>query len=227
MALAIFPAFAIARTVVSRPWALFAAIGTIAAPALSYAPILVEEPFAYPIAVLALWLIVRAVERPEPARPLRLAAAACVVGMLTRSQLVALATTLVPRARGGRLVVAARAALARDLDDLGSGRSGRDRGWPGVRVLGAHGPLLAGVGRDHRLLEGADLRLRRLGGRRVRDRDRRDSRDRAAVGPGRSARRADAPGDAVIRPGRRCRDGLVLLVRRASRARTSRPCSRA
>ena len=61
-----FPAFAIARTVVSRPWALFAAIGTIAAPALSYAPILVEEPFAYPIAVLALWLIVRAVEHPSP-----------------------------------------------------------------------------------------------------------------------------------------------------------------
>ena len=93
MALAIFPAFAIARTVVSRPWALFAAIGTIAAPALSYAPILVEEPFAYPIAVLALWLIVRAVEHPSP-RTVSLAAAACVVGMLTRSQLVALATTL-------------------------------------------------------------------------------------------------------------------------------------
>jgi hypothetical protein len=93
MALAIFPAFAIARTVVSRPWALFAAIGTIAAPALSYAPILVEEPFAYPIAVLALWLIVRAIEHPSP-RTVGLAAAASVVGMLMRSQLIALATTL-------------------------------------------------------------------------------------------------------------------------------------
>jgi Dolichyl-phosphate-mannose-protein mannosyltransferase len=93
MALAIFPAFAMARTVVSRPWALFAAIGTIAAPALSYAPILVEEPFAYPIAVLALWLIVRAIEQPS-LRTVGLAAAACVVGMLTRSQLIALATTL-------------------------------------------------------------------------------------------------------------------------------------
>jgi hypothetical protein len=94
MALAIFPAFAIARTVVSRPWALFAAIGTIAAPALSYAPILVEEPFAYPIAVLALWLIVRAIARPT-INTVGLAAGACLVGILTRSQLVALATTLI------------------------------------------------------------------------------------------------------------------------------------
>ncbi len=94
MALAIFPAFAIARTVVSRPWALFAAIATIAAPALSYAPILVEESFAYPIAVLALWLILRAVERPTR-RTVGLASAACVVGVMTRSQLIGLATTLV------------------------------------------------------------------------------------------------------------------------------------
>ena len=60
---------------------------------------------------------------------------------------------------------------------MGSGRSDRDiAGWVGVRVLGAHGPLLAGVGGDHRFLEGTDLRLRRLGGRLVRNRDRRDSR---------------------------------------------------
>ena len=44
MALAMFPAYGIARYVVSRPWAIFAAVATIAAPALSYAPILVEEP---------------------------------------------------------------------------------------------------------------------------------------------------------------------------------------
>ena len=53
MALAIFPAYGIARFVVSRPWALFAGVATIAAPALSYAPILVEEPFAYPVARMA------------------------------------------------------------------------------------------------------------------------------------------------------------------------------
>ena len=90
MALAIFPAYGIARFVVSRPWALFAGVATIAAPALSYAPILVEEPFAYPVATLALYLIVRAVARPSW-RTLALAAAGCILAVATRSQLVALA----------------------------------------------------------------------------------------------------------------------------------------
>lgn len=93
MALAIFPTYALARTVVSRPWALFASIATIAAPALSYAPILVEEPFAYPAAALALYLVVRAVEHPTR-RAVGAALAACVLGMAIRSQLVALGATL-------------------------------------------------------------------------------------------------------------------------------------
>lgn len=94
MALAIFPAHAMARRVLSKPWALFAAIGTIAAPALSYSPILVEEPFAYPIAITALWLIILAIERPTW-RSVGLAAVASVVGVLTRGQLTALVATLV------------------------------------------------------------------------------------------------------------------------------------
>ncbi|MFN8223076.1 MAG: glycosyltransferase family 39 protein [Gaiellales bacterium] len=93
MALAIFPAYAMGRRVLSTPWALFAAIGTIATPALSYSPFLVEEPFAYPIAVTALWLIVRAVERPAW-RSVGLAAVAVLVAMLTRGQLTALLATL-------------------------------------------------------------------------------------------------------------------------------------
>jgi len=89
MALAIFPAYGIARHVVSRPWAIFAAVATIAAPALSYAPILVEEPFAYPVSTLALYLIVRAVARTSW-RTLGLAAAGCMLAAATRSQLVAI-----------------------------------------------------------------------------------------------------------------------------------------
>ena len=38
MTAAIFPAYALARFVVSRPWALFAAAGAVAAPPLAYAP---------------------------------------------------------------------------------------------------------------------------------------------------------------------------------------------
>ena len=94
MTLTIFPAYAIARRVVSKPWAVFAAVGTIAAPALSYSPILVEEPFAYPIAVTALWLIILAVEKPT-VRTVAIATGGCIVGVLTRGQLTALLATLV------------------------------------------------------------------------------------------------------------------------------------
>ena len=62
MAAAIFPAYLLARRVVSPGWAFFAAVAAIAGPALSYSPILVEEPWAYPAATLALWLTVRAVD---------------------------------------------------------------------------------------------------------------------------------------------------------------------
>jgi hypothetical protein len=89
MAAAIFPAYLLARMVATRPWALFAAAATIAAPALSYSPILVEEPWAFPAATLALWLAVRAIDRPSNAS-LALAFAACVLAVLVRSQLVAL-----------------------------------------------------------------------------------------------------------------------------------------
>jgi hypothetical protein len=86
MTTAIFPAYGLARLVVSRPWALFAAVGSVAAPALAYAPILVEEPFAYPAATLALYLILRAVVAPSP-RSVLLAVAGCALASLVRSQL--------------------------------------------------------------------------------------------------------------------------------------------
>lgn len=93
MLAAMFPAYGIARLVVSRRWAVAAAIGTGAAPALSYAPIVVEEPYAYPAATLALWLIGRALVRPSR-RALLLAGGASVLAALTRSQLVAMMAVL-------------------------------------------------------------------------------------------------------------------------------------
>jgi hypothetical protein len=93
MAAAIFPAYLLARLVVTPPWALFAAVTTIAAPALSYAPILVEEPWAYPAATLALWLTVRAIDRPTRGS-VALAFGACILAVLVRSQLVALVGAL-------------------------------------------------------------------------------------------------------------------------------------
>ncbi|MSO58399.1 MAG: hypothetical protein EXQ77_05090 [Thermoleophilia bacterium] len=94
MTLALVPAYLLARMVVSRPWAVFAGVATAASPALSYAPMFTEEPFAYPISTGALFLCVRAVAAPTP-RSVGLAAAVGLVAMYTRSQLLALPAALV------------------------------------------------------------------------------------------------------------------------------------
>jgi hypothetical protein len=59
MTSAIFPTYLLARMVVSRPWALFAAVGAVAGPALAYASFIIEEPLAYPACALAFFLIAK------------------------------------------------------------------------------------------------------------------------------------------------------------------------
>ncbi len=107
MTATIFPAYGLARFVVARPYALFAAVATAAAPALSYAPFLVEEPMAYPVSTLALYLTARAAIRPTR-WSVGLMLGACVLGVLVRSQLAVLlpvvATVFAARAwRGDRM----------------------------------------------------------------------------------------------------------------------------
>jgi hypothetical protein len=86
MTATVFPAYALARLVVPPWYALAAAAGAVIVPALAYSPFLVEEPLAYPLATLALWLIARALVEPGWSR-LGLAALACAAAMLTRTQL--------------------------------------------------------------------------------------------------------------------------------------------
>jgi hypothetical protein len=93
MTATVFPAYALARAVVSHGWALAAAAGAGAAPALAYAPILVEEPLAYPLATLALWATARWAAVRTPAAFL-LAAAAAALAALARTQLVVLFAVL-------------------------------------------------------------------------------------------------------------------------------------
>jgi hypothetical protein len=93
MTATIFPAYGLARMVVPKWYALSAAGAAVAVPALAYAPFLVEEPLAYPIATVALWLIARSLERPTRGRLLA-AFALCVVGALTRTQLAILVMVL-------------------------------------------------------------------------------------------------------------------------------------
>jgi hypothetical protein len=59
MCLAIFPTYLLARMVVSKPWALFAAVAAVVTPSLAYASFILEEPIAYPTAALGFYLIAK------------------------------------------------------------------------------------------------------------------------------------------------------------------------
>jgi hypothetical protein len=89
MTATIFPAYGLARFVVSRPWALAAAVGAVAAPPLAYAPYLLEEPLAYPFSTTALWAITAMVARPSRGR-FALAGALCLVAPFVRGELAVL-----------------------------------------------------------------------------------------------------------------------------------------
>jgi hypothetical protein len=93
MTATVFPAYGLARMVVPKWYALAAAGAAAAVPALAYAAILVEEPLAYPLSTLALWLIARTVERPTRGRVLA-AFASCVLAAFARTQLAVLFAVL-------------------------------------------------------------------------------------------------------------------------------------
>ena len=93
MTATIFPAYGLARLVVPPWYALAAAGGATAVPALAYSPIFVEEPLAYPLSTLALWLIARSLVAPAwPA--LLFAALASGAATFARTQLVILFVVL-------------------------------------------------------------------------------------------------------------------------------------
>lgn len=94
MTATIFPAYALARMVVPRWYAFGAAVGATAVPALAYSPILVEEPLAYPLSTLALWLIARVLVERTWTR-VGLAVLASTAAMLTRTQLSILFAVLI------------------------------------------------------------------------------------------------------------------------------------
>ena len=93
MTATVFPAYGLARLVVPRWCALAAAGGATVVPALAYSSILVEEPLAYPLATLALWLIARTLVRPSWGR-LAAAAVVCATATWTRTQLAILFAVL-------------------------------------------------------------------------------------------------------------------------------------
>ena len=110
MTSAVFPAYGLARMVVSRPWALFAAAGTGTIPALYYSSMLMEEPLAYPWATLCAYLIAKAYAH-RTRWWIAGAAVASLLAPLVREQLA-----IVPAAYvAGAIALAATSPRARRL----------------------------------------------------------------------------------------------------------------
>ncbi|MHB8642881.1 MAG: hypothetical protein ACYDA3_08355 [Gaiellaceae bacterium] len=86
MAASIFPAYALARMIVSRLPALLAATAVACIPALAYSSLLAVETLAYTWTVLCLWLVVRALTTPTR-WSIGAAVVATVVAPFVRSEL--------------------------------------------------------------------------------------------------------------------------------------------
>ena len=87
MTSAVFPTYLLARMLVRRPAALFAAAAAGAIPALVYSSYIVEEPLAYPYAAFCFFLIAKAlvVIPRENTRVAYTWSAAAVVASLRRA----------------------------------------------------------------------------------------------------------------------------------------------
>ncbi|MHB1243662.1 MAG: hypothetical protein ACYC1P_09750 [Gaiellaceae bacterium] len=93
MTLAFFPAYGLARFLVSRPAALLVALATVTIPAFVYTSMIVEEPLAYAWSALALYLAVRSLVT-RTRRDVGLAVAAALVAPLVRDQLIVIPAVL-------------------------------------------------------------------------------------------------------------------------------------
>ena len=145
MTATVFPAYGLARMVLPKWYALGAAAASVAVPALAYSPFLVEEPLAYPVSTLALWLIARSLERPSRGR-LAAAFGICLVAVLTRTQLAVLLVVLVL----GLLWIAWQSEPR-----VAGGRSGPGWDWVGATTLALGSPSCSWRRSDMRPRPGA------------------------------------------------------------------------
>ncbi len=85
MSLAAIPVYLLARRVLPRALALVAAVFALLVPSLVYTSLLMTENAFYPVFLLAILAIVRAIERPSVARQLG-ALAVCAFAYLTKAE---------------------------------------------------------------------------------------------------------------------------------------------
>jgi hypothetical protein len=94
----VFPTYFLARFVVGRRAALFAAAGAAVIPSLAYSSYIVEEPLAYPFAALCLLLIAKAVltwRLPKPSGWMVAAVVAAAIAPAVKGELVVIQITFV------------------------------------------------------------------------------------------------------------------------------------
>jgi hypothetical protein len=170
MTAAIFPTYALARTVMARPYALLAAVGTVVAPVFIYSAMVMQEPVAYFTATLAFYLTARVLAAPTRWTVV----AAVVVGFVApfvRDQLIVVPALMIAAvgtqyvcfgggreylkraSRGRRVVIAIAAAvtlgLAIAVARSGSGQIAVAFRSPGTmldQAMWAWGALTVGVG---------------------------------------------------------------------------------
>jgi hypothetical protein len=92
MTAVVFPTYFLARTLVGKPAALFAATATAAVPALAYSQVISEEALAYPYAALCFFLIVKAIVA-QTRWWVAGAVVACLVAPLVRAELGVIAVS--------------------------------------------------------------------------------------------------------------------------------------
>lgn len=130
MSAVLFPAYAIARRIVTFPWAVTAGAAAALTPAMAWASMVMTESIAYPLAGLSLWATIVAVARPGPKTAVVAVAAAC----------------LAASARSGSLVLLAVFALAVVIDVARFGGGWRERAAAHrVSLLVIGGGLLAAL----------------------------------------------------------------------------------
>lgn len=140
MTAAIFPAYGLARMLVGPRTALFAATASVAVPAFMYSSLLIQEPLAYTVSVLALWLGVRALAAPT------IASVALAVG----------GAVLAPLVRGQLAVIPAILLLAAGVTAWSSGWARRHRAvwtrwdWAGAITLATGAVVLTNEVLSHR-----------------------------------------------------------------------------
>jgi len=108
MSLAAVPAYLLARRVLSRPFAVAAAVLTVAVPSMVYTGTLMTENAFYPIFLLAALALVAWLERPTAVNT-ALLLGACGLAFLTRAQAIALLPAIVT----APLLACGRSALSR------------------------------------------------------------------------------------------------------------------